>query len=51
MLKAQGVKSVAVLANVLPFTKEIKNFLEPELKKAGIEIKVVHASTRPTSRT
>ncbi len=40
MLKAQNVKSVAVIANVLPFTKEIKNFLEPELKKAGIEIKV-----------
>lgn len=40
MLKAQGAKSVVVLANVLPFTKEIKNFLEPELKKAGIEIKL-----------
>lgn len=40
MLKVQKVKSVAVLSNVLPFTKEIKNFLEPELKKAGIEIKV-----------
>jgi branched-chain amino acid transport system substrate-binding protein len=40
MLKAQNVKSVVVLANVLPFTKEIKNFLEPELKKAGIEIKL-----------
>ncbi len=40
MLKAQNVKSVAVLSNVLPFTKEIKNFLEPELKKAGITVKV-----------
>lgn len=40
MLKSKGVKSVAVIANVLPFTKEIKNFLEPELKKAGIEIKL-----------
>jgi branched-chain amino acid transport system substrate-binding protein len=40
MLKAQNVKSVVVLANVLPFTKEIKNFLEPELKKAGIDIKL-----------
>ncbi len=40
MLKAQNVKSVAVISNVLPFTKEIKNFLEPELKKAGIEVKV-----------
>lgn len=40
MLKSKGVKSVAVIANVLPFTKEIKNYLEPELKKAGIEIKL-----------
>ena len=40
MLKSKGVKSVAVISNVLPFTKEIKNFLEPELKKAGIEIKL-----------
>jgi branched-chain amino acid transport system substrate-binding protein len=40
MLKSQNVKSVAVLSNVLPFTKEIKNFLEPELKKAGITVKV-----------
>lgn len=40
MLKANGVKSVAVISNVLPFTKEIKNALEPELKKAGIEVKV-----------
>lgn len=40
MLKANNVKSAVVLANVLPFTKEIKNYLEPELKKAGIEIKL-----------
>jgi branched-chain amino acid transport system substrate-binding protein len=40
LLKTQNVKSVVVLSNVLPFTKEIKNFLEPELKKAGIEIKL-----------
>lgn len=40
MLKANNVKSAVVLSNVLPFTKEIKNFLEPELKKAGIEIKL-----------
>lgn len=40
MLKANGVKSAVVLANVLPFTKEIKNFLEPELKKGGIEVKM-----------
>lgn len=40
MLKTQNVKSVVVLSNVLPFTKEIKNFLEPELKKAGIDVKL-----------
>ncbi|MBB3176968.1 amino acid ABC transporter substrate-binding protein [Variovorax sp. Sphag1AA] len=40
MLKANNVKSAVVIANVLPFTKEIKNYLEPELKKAGIEIKL-----------
>ncbi|WP_076998118.1 amino acid ABC transporter substrate-binding protein [Variovorax sp. KK3] len=40
MLKANNVKTAVVLANVLPFTKEIKNYLEPELKKAGIEIKL-----------
>jgi branched-chain amino acid transport system substrate-binding protein len=39
MLKQQGVASVAVIANVLPFTKEIKNHLEPELKKAGIAVR------------
>ena len=39
-LKEQKVRSVVVLSNVLPFTKEIKNHLEPELKKAGIEIKL-----------
>lgn len=40
LLKTQNVKSAAVIANILPFTKEIKNFLEPELKKAGIDIKL-----------
>ena len=40
LLKTQDVKSAAVIANILPFTKEIKNFLEPELKKAGIDIKL-----------
>lgn len=40
LLKTQNVKSVVVLANILPFTKEIKNFLEPELKKAGIDIRL-----------
>ena len=40
MLKANGVKSVALLANVLPFAKEVKQFLEPALKKEGIAISV-----------
>ena len=40
MLKANNVKTAVVIANVLPFTKEIKNYLEPELKKAGIAIKL-----------
>lgn len=39
MLVENKVKTAAVIANVLPFTKEIKNFLEPELKKAGIEVR------------
>ena len=41
MLKAaERQVGAVVLANVLPFTKEIKNFLEPELKKAGIDVKL-----------
>lgn len=40
LLKQSNVKSVALLTNVLPFGKEIKGFLEPELKRAGIAIKV-----------
>ncbi len=39
MMQQNNVKSAAILSNVLPFTKELKNFLEPELKKAGIEVK------------
>src|SRR4051794_11511201 len=39
MLKAANVKSAAIVSNVLPFSKEIKNYLEPELKKAGIDVK------------
>ena len=39
MLTENKVKSVAILSNVLPFTKEIKTFLEPALKNAGIEVK------------
>lgn len=40
MLKANKVKSVALLTNVLPFGKEIKGFLEPALKQAGIKVAV-----------
>ncbi len=39
LLREKNVKTVAVIANILPFTKEIKNFLEPELAKAGIEVR------------
>jgi branched-chain amino acid transport system substrate-binding protein len=45
MMKAANVKSAAIVSNVLPFSKEIKNYLEPELKKAGIELK--HTSEYP----
>lgn len=40
MLKANNVKSVAILTNVLPFSKEIKGFLVPALKAQKIDIKV-----------
>jgi branched-chain amino acid transport system substrate-binding protein len=40
MLKANGVKSAAVIANVLPFAKEIKSFLVPALQKEGIRVVV-----------
>ena len=36
MLQANGAKSAAVLTNQLPFSLEIKQFLMPALKKAGI---------------
>jgi len=39
-MKQNGVKSAAIISNVLPFTKELRNFLEPELKKAGITVTV-----------
>jgi len=45
MMKSANVKSAAIVSNVLPFSKEIKNFLEPELKKAGIDVK--HSSEYP----
>lgn len=38
-LTQTGVKTVAVITNILPLSKEIKTFLEPELGKAGIEIR------------
>ena len=40
LMKASGVKSAALLSNVLPFSKEMKSFLQPALKQAGIELKV-----------
>jgi len=40
MLKQNGVKTVALLANVLPFSKEIKGFLVPALQSAAIKIAV-----------
>jgi branched-chain amino acid transport system substrate-binding protein len=40
MLKANNVKSVALLTNVLALAMEIKGYLVPELKAQGIEIRV-----------
>ncbi|HUT47745.1 MAG TPA: amino acid ABC transporter substrate-binding protein [Alphaproteobacteria bacterium] len=40
MAKQQGVTSVAVIANVLPFSQENRQFLIPALKAAGIAVKV-----------
>ena len=40
MLVANGIKSVALLVNQLPFPLESKKFLVPALEKAGIAIKV-----------
>lgn len=40
MMKANNVKTVAIIANVLPLAKEIKAALLPALKKNGIELKV-----------
>jgi branched-chain amino acid transport system substrate-binding protein len=40
MLKANDVKSVAVLTNVLSYAKEVKEPLMAALKTAGIEVKV-----------
>ncbi len=40
LAKANGVKSAAVISNVLPFSQENLKFLVPALKAAGIEVKV-----------
>jgi branched-chain amino acid transport system substrate-binding protein len=40
LLKANGYKSAAVLTVQVPYTLEIKSFLVPNLKKAGIDVKV-----------
>ena len=40
LLKANGIKSAAVISNVLPFSSENRQFLLPALKKAGIAVKV-----------
>jgi branched-chain amino acid transport system substrate-binding protein len=40
MMQAEGVKSAAVLVNQLPFSLEIKQFLIPEMEKAGIKVAV-----------
>ncbi len=37
MLQAEGVRTVAVLTNQLPFSLEIREFLMPELEEADIE--------------
>jgi branched-chain amino acid transport system substrate-binding protein len=40
MMQSQGVTSVALIANQLPFSLEIKQFLVPALEAAGIAIVV-----------
>ncbi|MDW3204787.1 MAG: amino acid ABC transporter substrate-binding protein [Alphaproteobacteria bacterium] len=40
MLKEEGVGSVGILANVLPFSQENLQFLVPALEAAGIEVKL-----------
>ncbi|MGH7073429.1 MAG: amino acid ABC transporter substrate-binding protein [Stellaceae bacterium] len=38
LLKAKNIKSVALIANVLDFTMEVKGFLLPALKEHGIKV-------------
>ena len=40
LLKASDIKSIALISNVLDFTKEVKGYLEPALKEQGIEVRV-----------
>ena len=40
MMKAKGVKSAAILSNVLPFSQEVKSFLLPALEKEGVKVSV-----------
>jgi branched-chain amino acid transport system substrate-binding protein len=40
LIKASGYNSAAIISNVLPFAKEVKQALVPALQKAGIEVKV-----------
>ncbi len=40
MLSESGITSVAILANVLPFSQETLQFLVPALGEAGIEIRM-----------
>lgn len=40
MLAGQGVKSVAIIANVLPFSQENLQFLTPALQEQGIEVRL-----------
>jgi len=40
LLKDNGIKTAAVISNMLPFSAENRQYLLPALKKAGIEVKV-----------
>ena len=40
LLKESNIKSIALISNVLDFTKEVKGYLEPALKEQGIEVRV-----------
>ena len=40
LAQANGIKSAAVITNVLPFSQENRQFLLPALSEAGIEVKV-----------